>query len=86
MKRVMKITGDCCWQITHLLSSIVKRRRATHFEHASLWPQGPYAVKSSGSAHTAQQSSIHKRTMFLLCSISNQCNPAVPASRILGAK
>lgn len=47
-----------CWQIAHRWSFSTNRRRATHLEHVSVWPQMPKAVHSNGSAQTAQQSSM----------------------------
>lgn len=38
--RVTTTAGLCCWQITHRLSFMTKRNRATHLEQASRWPQG----------------------------------------------
>ena len=47
-----------CWQMTQRSSSSTARRRSAHLLHDSAWPQRAMATNLSGSAQTAQHSSV----------------------------
>jgi len=55
---VTKTQGQSCLQMQQRLSSNTNRSRAVQVKQTSRCPQGPYATHSSGSAHTAQHSSM----------------------------
>lgn len=55
---VMKTQSPGCWQMTQRSSFSTARRRSAHLEHDSAWPQRAMATNLSGSAHTAQHSSV----------------------------
>ena len=55
---VTKTQSPGCWQMTQRSSSSTARRRSAHLPHDSEWPQRAMATKVSGSAQTAQHSSV----------------------------